>query len=181
MKLEERLNEIIEQKDDEIVELERKVELLENQLDYANHVWQHHFSFQENDFYGQMPYPRLEMRLRRLSKGDWYNIEWIYGLVYKHTVDTFSENKTLLFIPLGRTTSSGGTGELSYRIREGNKIDMPHRDSLHIYIESLMLKIPAYIVCEEMNLINKIGDQWGGTHTQETLKKVLKNEPNNTD
>lgn len=172
MKLEERLNEIIEEKDDQINDLENKVELLEARLDYANHVWQHHFSFQEDEFYDQMPYPRLEMRLRRLSKDNWYNIEWVYGLVYKHVTDTFSESKTLLFIPFSRTTSSGGTGELSWRIKEGNKLDLPHRDSLHIYIESLMLKIPAYIVCEEMKIFNKIEDQgWG---TKEILSKVLK-------
>lgn len=177
MKLEERLNEIIEEKDDQINDLENKIELLEARLDYANQAWQHHFSFQEDEFYAQMPYPRLEMRLRRLSKDNWYNIEWVYGLVYKHTVDTFSDNKTLLFIPLGRTTSNGGTGELTYRLKEGNKLDMPHRDSLHIFIESLMLNIPAYIVCKELDVINKIEDQ--GCGTKEILSKVLKNSANN--
>jgi hypothetical protein len=167
--IEERLNEIISDKDDKIEALERQVENLTADLNYANHAWQHHFAFQNDEFFKQMPFPRLEMRLRRLSKDSWYSIEWVYGLVYKHAIDTFGEdNDTLRFIPISKTTSNGGRGTVDNWCKDG-KLNLPFRDSLHIHAESKIFNLPAFIICEEIGVINKIERQ---TDNSEVLSKM---------
>lgn len=158
MKLEERLNEIISEKDDRITELEAEVESLRADAELTKTAWQRISSFKNDDFYKQLPFPRLEMRLNKLSS-DWYSIEWVYGLVYKHCTDV--NNDTLLFIPMGRTTSSGGRCSFDTWIGD-SELNLPHRDGAHIYVESVVLNLPAFIVCPEKQVWNKIEDQgWG--------------------
>jgi hypothetical protein len=158
MKLEERLNEIISEKDDRITELEAEVESLRADTELTRTAWQRISAFKNDDFYKQLPFPRLEMRLNKLSP-DWYSIEWVYGLVYKHITDV--DNDTLLFIPMGRTTSSGGRCEFENWVDEDG-LRLPHRDGAHIYVESVVLNLPAFIVCQEKQICNKIEDQgWG--------------------
>jgi hypothetical protein len=158
MKLEERLNEIIEEKDDQIAKLESEVESLKQEMDLSKTSWQRISAFNNDIFYKQLPFPRLEMRLNKLSP-DWYSIEWVYGLVYKHVTDI--SNDTLLFIPMGRTTSSGGRCNFENWITRG-ELRLPFRDGSHIYVESLVLNLPAFIVCQEKGIFNKIEHQgWG--------------------
>lgn len=163
MKLEERLNEIIDEKGDRIEKLEKEVESLNNEKDFSRVKWQQHSAFQNDDFYKPLPYPRLEMRLSRLSLDNWYEIEWVYGLVYKHSTDTFSEKIDLLcFIPMGRTTSNGGRFTFSDWLEQDGSIQLPFRDGMHIYAESLVLNLPAYITCYEEKKWNKIENKgWG--------------------
>ncbi len=167
MKLEERLNEIIEEKDERIAELERRVENMEYESDISRLRWQMHTSFQNDEFYKQLPYPRLEMRFNRLSKDDWYSIEWIYGLVYKHVTDIKTD--TLLFIPISRSESSGGNRTFENWL-VSDKLQLPFRDGLHIYAESLTFNLPAYIVCKEKEVWNKIDDH--GWYLKETLPQM---------
>lgn len=168
--LEERLNEIITEKEDQIEVLERKVESLTADLDYANHAWQHHIAFENSDFYKQMPVPRLEMRLKRTSKDSWYSIEWVYGLVYRHAADTFSDDNNMLrFIPFSKTTANGGRGTVDNWCK-GGKLDLPFRDSLHIHTESKVFNLPAFIVCEEIGVINKIERQTDNAKVIEKMK-----------
>lgn len=159
MKLEERLNEIISEKEDKIEELEKEIADLTEQQDLSRLKWQMASVFKHEGFYKELPYPRLEMRLNRLSKNDWYSIEWLYGLVYKHITDV--DNDTLIFSPLGHTTSSGGKATFENWMTDG-KLQLPFRDGLHIYAESLIFKIPAFIVCREKEVWSRIEDQgWG--------------------
>lgn len=153
MTIEERLNEQIDQKDDQIEKLERKIEQLENRLNFCQWEWQQHEAFQNDVLSKQMPYPRLEMRLRRLSKENWYSIEWIYGMVHKHYSDI--NNETLLFFPFSRTTGNGGNGTFESHFF-GGKLELPHRDGFHIYADSKVLGLPAYIVCREMGICQSI-------------------------
>jgi hypothetical protein len=166
MKLEERLNEIIEEKESKIEELENEVERLKSQFDLSRLNWQMHSIFKNDDFNKQMPYPRLEMRLRRTSKDNWYSIEWIYGLVYKHYSDTHCD--TLLFIPFSATTSNGGDGTFESRYRNG-KLELPRRDGFHIYAESKVFGLPAFIVCHEKNIFQPIEIE-GFYHNDKLLK-----------
>jgi len=167
--LEERLNEIISEKDDLITELENKVDALTADLDYANHSWQHHSAFENDDFFRQMPFPRLEMRLRRTSKDNWYSIEWTYGLVYRHSSDTFSDDNNMLrFIPFSKTTSSGGKGTFDNWCKAG-RLELPYRDSMHIHTESKVFNLPAFIICQEMGVINKIERQ---SENPEVIQKM---------
>jgi hypothetical protein len=151
--LEERLNDIISEKDDQISELESKIEALESRLDYSRWQWQQHEAFDNDEFSRQMPFPRLEMRMIRRSKDSWYSIEWIYGLVYKHYGDLY--NNMLRFIPFSLTTSNGGHDTFERRLIDG-KIDLPYRDGTHIRSESALLNLPAFIVCREKGMCQKI-------------------------
>jgi hypothetical protein len=153
MTIEERLNEQIDQKDDQIQILERKIEQLESHLDFCRWEWQQHQAFQNDELSKKMPYPRLEMRLGRLSKDNWYSVEWIYGLVHKHYSDT--DNDTLLFFPFSKTTGNGGNGTFESHFFEG-KLELPRKDGFHIYADSKVLGLPAYIVCKEMNICQSV-------------------------
>lgn len=168
MKLEERLNEIIEEKDDKIQELENRIEELETQADIERLKWQMHFAFKNEGIFKGLPYPRLEMRLNRLSKDNWYSIEWLYGIVYKH--DSQTENDILYFVPLGQTTSSGGDSTFESWVEDDGSLLLPLRDGRHIYTASLTFNIPAYIVCAEKNKYNKIENQ--GWYMEESLPKM---------
>lgn len=174
MTIEERLNSEIEERDDRIEELERKIDQLEGEADLTRLAWQRHFAFKNEGIFAEMPYPRLEMRLNRVSKDNWYSIEWLYGLVYRHDTDTFNDNATLYFVPFGLTTSNGGNTTFQHWQNKDSTLQLPYRDGRHIYIESLALNLPAYIVCPEMGLFNKIENQ--GWSLERSLEKMKGNQ-----
>lgn len=157
MKLNERLNEIIEEKQSIIDELSEKIEQMEDDLNLRK--WAHLLpsNFKESELQKTLPYPRLEMRFKRIEsysgQKDWYNVEWLYGIVYKHYTDI--SNDSMLFIPLGRTTSSGGGADFE-KYYYDKKLELPFRDSHHILAESKVFNMPAYIICEEMNIVQEI-------------------------
>lgn len=153
MTLEERLNKTIQELEDKNETLEQQMEDMEAQQDLSRNAWQMHQVFDNDEFSRKMPFPRLEMRMKRVSNDDWYSIEWHYGLVYKHFADTMG-NK-LLFIPIGHTSSSGGSGTFESRLHDG-RLDLPFRDGMHIRAESVLFGLPAYIVCREKNIIQEI-------------------------
>lgn len=157
MKLEERLNEIIEEKENQIEELQDKLNNLEIQSDLRKLDYQMHEYFKESELQKKLPVPRLEMRFERLKnwRGDdnWYNVLWRYGIVYKPYAET--HNDTMLFIPFSQTTSNGGDGTFNHYLRNG-RLDTPYRDGVHIFADSKLFNLPAYIICEEMNISQKI-------------------------
>lgn len=153
MTIAERLNDKLSEKEEQIEKLEQRIEEMERQFDLSRLNWQLHRAFKDDALSQQMPFPRLEMRLTRTSKDNWYRVEWTYGLVYKHYSDTSSN--MLLFIPFSQTTSSGSAGTFEDRFRDG-KLELPFRDGVHIYAESLLLGLPAYIVCREKSICQKI-------------------------
>ena len=155
--LEERLNETIEEKEAKIEELQEKIETIEKNSDLQKLEYQMHEYFKESELQKKLPVPRLEMRFKRVKnwRGDdnWYNVLWHYGIVYKHYAET--HNDTMLFIPISQTTSNGGDGTFKSHFRDG-RLDTPFRDGVHIFAESKLFNLPAYIVCEEMNIAQKI-------------------------
>lgn len=158
MTLEERLNEILEEKENQIEKLQKKIEDLQAQSDYRQLEYQMHQYFKETDLQNKLPVPRLEMRFERLKSvnrrnDDWYHVRWHYGIVYKHYAET--ENDTMLFIPLSQTTSNGGDGTFESHFRNG-RLDTPYRDGVHIFAESKLFNLPAYIICEEENISQEI-------------------------
>lgn len=167
MTLAERLNAQIEEKEERIQELEEKLESQERQFDLSMLTWQMHRAFENDEFSKQMPFPRLEMRMSRVSPDDWYAIEWTYGLVYKHYSDT--ENEMLRFIPFSRTDSSGGTGKFEMWL-QGGKLNQPHRDRFHIRADALTLNLPAYIICREKDICEKI--DFEGYHIDQMITKM---------
>ncbi|KAA2242858.1 hypothetical protein F0L74_10035 [Chitinophaga agrisoli] len=153
MTLEERLNQTISELEEKNEVLEQEIEDVKRQYDLTRTAWQIHQPFTNDEFPQQMPYPRLEMRMNRVSPDDWYSIEWVYGLVYRHYGDV--SGKILLFIPMSRTTSDGGSGEFSSRC-PGGKLDLPFRDGHHIRADAMLLGLPAFIICREKNICQKI-------------------------
>lgn len=153
MTIEERLNETIEEKDEQISELESKIDELEQKLDYARWQWQQHEAFENDELSKQMPFPRLEMRMIRRSKDNWYSVEYLYGLVYKHYSDLY--NNMLRFIPFSLTTSEGGRDTFESRFKDG-KLDLPYRDGTHIRSEAALFNLPAFIVCKEKSVCQRI-------------------------
>ena len=170
--LEERLNEELNEKQNEINKLNSKLEKFENDKRLEKLIWMAHSSFENKGLSKTMPYPRLEMRLERISLDNWYEIEWVYGLVYRHLNSTFlkEENETLLFIPFSRTTSNGGNGRFESFFHD-NKLDLPFRDGLHIKSEANLLNLPAYIVCYEKNIAQEIDVKLEGK-TDELMSKM---------
>jgi hypothetical protein len=153
--VEERLNDIISEKENEIDELNDKVSNLESLLDYHKWSWCRHTTLDKSiDLYKNIPFPRLEMKLSRVSENNWYEIEWIYGLVYGHFSDV-AYNNNLLFIPFSQTTSRGGAGTFESHFID-SKLDLPFRDGVHIKVDALTLNLPAYISCAEKGIIQKI-------------------------
>lgn len=156
MTLEERLNEIIEEKDAEIANLTQKIDDLEDKLDISSISWQKQEIFEENDFNRNMPYPRLEMRLRQEHKGNWFRVQYHYGLVYRHYSNTGSDKVFLLFIPISITSCGGGRDNSLNSWMHNGELTLPYRDGVHIKSESRVFNLPAFITCEQENIIQMI-------------------------
>lgn len=158
MTLEERLNNILEEKEIENNELRDKIEELELKSDLSNLEYQAHQYFKESELQKELPVPRLEMRFMRhnnygVVSDNWYSVSWHYGIVYKHYSEI--DNDTMLFIPISRTTSNGGRGDFESFLTDG-RLDTPFRDGLHIFADSKIFNLPAYIICEEKNIVQEI-------------------------
>ena len=68
MTLEERLNETLEEKENEIEELKEEVDKIKEVKDLREFSWQFHQYFTETDLQKKLPVPRLEMRFRRIPR-----------------------------------------------------------------------------------------------------------------
>jgi hypothetical protein len=130
----ERLERLLDEKDRQIAELEERMQALtdesERTWDWARH------QLLEGD--SALPVPRLEMRCRNL--GDWWNWEWLYGIVYRHLTGT------VVFVPLGHT-KVGGDGRPP--IRGDGSIRLPFRDGEHIYHDMKQLGLPGFAILED--------------------------------
>lgn len=128
MTLEERLNEVIEERECEIENLSKKIDELKGDLDSRHKAWMHHSVQNPFEFTKKLPLPRLEMRQR---KEGYYTI-FSYGIVYKH----FSEMKEeLTFIPLGETKCSGAYTR-----------ELPFRDGVHMRHDSKIFNLPGFLI-----------------------------------
>jgi hypothetical protein len=130
----ERLERMLNEKDRQIAEIEERMQALtdesERTWDWARH------QLLEDD--SALPVPRLEMRCRNL--GDWWNWEWLYGIVYRHLTGT------IVFVPLGHT-KVGGDGRPP--IRGDGGIRLPFRDGAHIYHDMKHLALPGFVILED--------------------------------
>ncbi len=150
MNLEERLNDIIEDRDFKIEELEEKIEELKNFNSLVDTAYQRHFTIKDSGIRDGLPFPRLEMIFEYLDGDRRYGYKWIYGMVMK-PYSFMTDSNDLLFIPFSVTRGSGS----SDMIRNG-KHELPYRDGMHIMKESEVLNLPAYIINEEENHCEKI-------------------------
>lgn len=154
----ERLQEMLEEKEQELSTLESKVAHLEHEQSLERIKWQGHRLLDNDDFYKDLPVPRIEMIFEAVGDGitddAYYNHEWTYGIVTKPYTFQWDFKDKLLFIPLSKTTGSGGNNVS--RIKSTGKIDTPFRDGVHIKFDSLMFGLPAFISCRALNVIHPI-------------------------
>ncbi|MGK3995028.1 hypothetical protein [Sorangium sp. So ce1024] len=137
----ERLESLLNNKDEEIEGLESKIEDLEWKLRVAEGGWTAHEKLEAEQ---SLPVPRLELVYVPLGerKGyEWSRYEVLYRLVYRHLLGH------AMAVPFSRTEISGGSGD-GPPIRKG-KLDLPFRDGAHICNDMGQLKLPGFAVCGE--------------------------------
>lgn len=149
MKIQERLEEQLNLKDERIEELEKELQELKDESEW-DWKWSRHKTLKQN--LENLPVPRLEMRWHKESE-DGYLQRWDYWLIYRHTLNH------LVAVPLGQTKTQGGNGQPP--IYEG-KIRTPFRDGVHICNDTGHLGIPAFGIVEDkiVRLAMKDGKCW---------------------
>lgn len=141
MDTEKRLEELLDKKDDEIRDLERRLKELENAYEFADWRLMVHTSLTEQENMG-LPIPRLELRYGNGTYGE----NCIYSLVYKHACGG------IVRVPLSVTTWSGFHERPKMGIN--GKIYTPIRDGYHITQDYIQLNLPAFVIDgEEINQI----------------------------
>jgi len=134
----EHLTELLNTADRRTAILENKLKVFETIRDY---MWLLHKT-EPRDVGGQMPVPRIEMRVRRI---DDYSAEWLQYLV----LDPFfteDDDAEVLLVPLGRTTTSaGGTKALFEKDAEPH---LPYRDGAHMFHHMAQLKLRGFLTRE---------------------------------
>lgn len=134
-----RLEEALNQKDEEIEALHEENRALEQKVSGAEGGWALPVKLPSEQ---TLPVPRLEMVYEQIDPGSWWEVRTLYRLVYRHLLGH------CVAVPLGETTIRGGSGE-GPPIRNG-KIDLPFRDGAHIRCEARTLRLPAFAVCGDV-------------------------------
>ena len=132
-----RLEELLDRKDEEIWELQKKVEEFEEKEAFDQRQrdwgWIEHKVLEEDDVL--LPVPRLELRWSVSENG--YNKWCEYALVYQHFLGE------IIRVPLGMTKQSGNA---PIRYDSGPNLDLPYRDGTHIRSDAKQLSLPAFVV-----------------------------------
>ncbi len=139
----ETLETIVEEQAIKITELEQTMRWYKN-----SEAWMcHRFIDEENvskQFIGYktLPFPRLEMQINPL-RDDWYEVEWIYGIVYKHY------DESIIWIPMGRTTGKGGYKKYLKPLSIlPPQFKYPSRDGLNIRVEMRLFNLRGFLLCD---------------------------------
>lgn len=162
-------------KTDQIIDDQaEEIEQLKNQIKWYEQAanWMFHRVVNEKKMekqypgYNKLPFPRFEMVITPTDSGsgqEWYSIEWLYGIVYKHFTDD------ILFIPMSKTTSSGSDFA---RMKRG-KIEYPRRDGVHVRTEMELFNLKGYVLCngriEEMKVCD---DKYPSDFMEKALLKM---------
>lgn len=136
--------------------LEKKIKKLQEKLDKAESLsWTQHKEYPNpKEAPGaDLPVPRLEVRWEEIpekDKGDGYQIQASYCLVYKHLCGQ------TIFVPLGLTRSSG---TLSSRVNHNGSVDLPFRDGCHFQNEMKQLNLRGFGICGDVTYEFRICEQ----------------------
>lgn len=147
MKAIERLEKLLDEQEEKISELNKKIETLER-----DQAWTAH---QEGDQSDNLPVPRLEMRAVQIE--EWYQYAWEYSLVYRHLLGD------IIAVPMGRSTSSGGANyapDTFQGVYDPN-CSGPFRDGVHIWNDSKCLNLPAFLIVEDRISVYATDEQKG--------------------
>ena len=147
----ERLEQLLDDKDEEIEALQMKLHEAERELEFDAGWCRHRVYEKPGDAPSpDLPVPRLEIRWSGATDGR-NEIEAIYSLVYRHLLDQ------IVFVPLGKT---GSTGALANRIR-GHIVETPFRDGCHFANEMRQLNLRGFVIAGdrvyEAKLCSKCG------------------------
>lgn len=138
MTLEERLNQMLDNKDDDIRALQKRVEGLEQMLRGAESGWAMHRDAPAEQV---LPVPRLEVEIKRTGH---LSMEWEYRLVMRHFLGH------CVVVPLGHTRSTGGTPDPwppRERQQDGTvRMQLPFRDGCHFNHDAKAFGWPAYCI-----------------------------------
>ena len=138
--IEKRLQELLDQKEQEIADLEAEVDELKNTVKQAEAGWSLPVALKVER---NLPVPRLEMLIE--SRDDFrYVVEWRYRMIYRHFLGH------LVAVPLGYTESLGGDRNGKAPRDFDGKLQLPYRDGAHIKSDAKNLGMPAYIVCGDI-------------------------------
>jgi hypothetical protein len=128
--LDERLEEILNEKDARIDQLEAEIEKRDNEAAWS---WTRHTMSKAKD---PLPTPRLEIRYTLHQNG--YNMTATYALVYSHLLGD------AVTVPMGFTKISGGG--VNRPMSESGQIYGPLRDGAHIRHDMKSLNLPGYLI-----------------------------------
>lgn len=123
----ERLQELLDRKDEELAEARERVRELERELDAEPGGWCRHEALPDDE---RLPVPRLELVYQQ--ENGWAEFRVVYRLVMRHFLGQ------LLGLPLGVTRCRGGIGE--------RPADLPYRDGAHALHDAAHLGLPLYRV-----------------------------------
>lgn len=131
----DRLEELLDQRDERIATLEETVEDLQARLECKTQ-WTEHLVDKECDD-GGLPVPRLEITWHPMERShDGYNMMIRYDLVKRHLCDEIHR------VPLGATRTTATKVD-----RDQNGILFtPFRDGAHIAFDARELRLPAYVI-----------------------------------
>jgi hypothetical protein len=134
----ERLEELLEVKDQRIEELESELQKYEDAKEEEKWRWCIHENLPEHQ---TLPVPRLEMVFEPEYGGDdWYNTVIKYRLIYRHFLNH------CVAVPLGHTKRGGGRKPTLDDVL----MDLPFRDGAHIRHDARSFGFPAFAICEEV-------------------------------
>lgn len=151
----ERLQELLDKKDEEVGELQEKVRRFEHDREREENretwVWTEHLIMDEDDC-SPLPVPRLELNWSLADERGYNRYCWYY-LVYRHLLNE------VVKIPMGMTKVGGGRGPWQPEGPRGQFIETPFRDTAHVVNEARQLNLPAYVVYEDKAQEIIIGDK----------------------
>lgn len=141
----ERLEALLDEKDEELEKLRQQVTELERARDSEPWAWMRQSKSDEAE---GLPVPRLEIRWSKLD--DW---SWVaeYALVYRFFLGE------VIRVPFSRTKQSGGwddrelaESESPRSIVRNGVVETPFRDGAHIRHDMRALNLPGYAICRDV-------------------------------
>lgn len=130
---EDRLADLLNERDADIDTLKSRISQLEQQLQSAASGWREPRSLAEDM---SLPIPRLELQYTPDPELGWSSYTVVYMLVHKHLLGHLSG------IPLGSTKIEGGDGQ------RPDDDHLPFRDGAHAAHDSAHLGLPTYRVVD---------------------------------
>lgn len=154
--IEERLQELLDQKDEETRALQKEVAELRRLVKADPFLWALQAEVPERG----LPVPRLEIEWTPHSQHGWHEASAVYRLVHRHL------QGHVVGVGIGQTTVRGGWPRPPIRGTETThrpgKIELPRRDGAHICHDMVQLNLPAFAICGDQidDLSDLAGKPW---------------------